>query len=80
MDSITSNTDKIKTVKPSPGKVTQKVQHQEKQQEKLLDSVRESIKEIDPPQRIKKINVEKNHQTTQEETNDPKTNNEGRKL
>ena len=45
----------MKTVKHLPENQKQKVQHQEKQQEKLLETVLQTNKEIDPP--IKSINA-----------------------
>ena len=49
LDNILSNSDKVKAVKHPSEDQKQKVQHQEKQQEKLLETFRQTIKEIDPP-------------------------------
>ena len=49
MDNILSNSDKVKAVKHPSEDQKQKVQHQEKQQEKLLETFRQTIKETDPP-------------------------------
>ena len=60
LGNISSNSDKVKTVKHLSENQKQKVQHQEKQQEKLLETVRKSIKETDPPQKVNRNNVDKN--------------------
>ena len=60
LDNISSNSDKVKTVKHLSKNQKQKVQHQEKQQEKLLETVRQTIKEADPPQKVKRSNADKN--------------------
>ena len=60
MDNIPSNSDKVKTIKHLSENQTQKVQHQEKQQEKLLETVRQTIKEIDLPQKVNRSNADKN--------------------
>lgn len=49
LDNILSNSDKVKAVKHPSEDQKQKVQHQEKQQEKLLETFRQTIKETDPP-------------------------------
>ena len=60
LDSIPSNSDKVKTVKHLSENQKQKVQHQEKHREKLLETVRQTIKETDPPQKVDRSNADKN--------------------
>ena len=62
MDSIPSSSDKVKTVKHLSKNQKQKVQHQEKQQEKLLKTVRQTIKETDPSQKVNRSNADKNNE------------------
>ena len=66
MDSIPSNSDKVKTVKHLSENQKQKVQHQEKHQEKLLETVRQTIKETDPPQKVDRSNADKKKRTQKE--------------
>ena len=60
LDNISSNSDKVKTIKHIFENQKLKVQHQEKQQEKLLETVWQTIKETDPPQKVNRSNAEKN--------------------
>ena len=55
MDSIPSNSDNMRTVKHLSENQKQKVQHQEK----LLETVRQTIKETDPPQKGNRSNTDK---------------------
>ena len=55
---IPSNSDKVKTVKHLSESQKQKVQHQEKQQEKFLETVRQTIKETDPPEKVNRSNAD----------------------
>ena len=48
LDDISSNRNKMYTVKHLSKNQKQEVQHKEKQLEKLLESVRQVIKETDP--------------------------------
>ena len=50
----------MKTVKHLSEKQKQKVQHQEKQHEKLLETVQQTIKKADPPQKVKRNNAGRN--------------------
>ena len=58
MDSIPSNSDNMRTVKHLSENQKQKAQHQEKQ-EKLLETVGQTIKETDPPQKGNRSNTNK---------------------
>ena len=60
MNNIPSNNDKVKTVEHISENQKQKVQHPEKQQEKLLETVRQTIKETDPPRKVNRSNADIN--------------------
>ena len=61
LDNIPSNSHKVKTVKHLSENKKQKVQqHQEKQQEKLLKAVGQTIKETDLQQKVNRSNADKN--------------------
>ena len=60
MDNIPSNNDKVETVKHLSENQKRKVQSQEKQQEKLLETVQQTVKETDPPRKFNRSNVDKN--------------------
>ena len=60
LDNISSNSGKVKTVKHLSENQKQKVRHQEKQQEKLLEAIQQTIKETDPPQKVNRNNPDKN--------------------
>ena len=66
LDNIHFNNDKKKTVKYLSENKKQKVQHQDKQQEKLLETVRQTIKKTDPPK--KSIEAMQTKQRTQKES------------
>ena len=50
----------MKTAKHLSENQKQKVHHQEKQQEKLLETVRQTTKETDPPQKVNRSNPGRN--------------------
>ena len=54
------NSEKAKTVKHISENQKQKIQHQKKQQEKLPETVRQTINETDPSQKINISNAGKN--------------------
>ena len=62
MVNIPFNSNKVKTVKHLSENQKQKIQYEENQQYKLLETVWQTIKETDPPQKVNRINADKNSQ------------------
>ena len=60
LDNISSNNNKMKTLKHTFENPKQKVQHQEVQQEKLLEIIPQTIKETGPTQKVNRSNADKN--------------------
>ena len=60
LDNISSNNNKMKTLKHIFENPKQKVQHQEVQQEKLLEIIPQTIKETGPTQKVSRSNADKN--------------------
>ena len=60
LNNISSNSNKVKIVKNLSENQKQEVQHDKKQNWKLLENVRQIIKRTDTPQRVNKSNADQN--------------------